>query len=84
MFARQMTKTVSVAAAEAEKQKRNKAGLDAVLASLQAAKKVNILDKSRSDWSTFKTSNTKACCAPLSLSLVHVLETACFGTHWRS
>ncbi|BDA40355.1 probable craniofacial development protein 1 at C-terminar half [Coccomyxa sp. Obi] len=55
----EMTKTVSVAAAEAEKQKRNKAGLDAVLASLQAAKKVNILDKSRSDWSTFKTSNTK-------------------------
>ncbi len=67
MFAWQMTKTVSVAAAaaEAEKQKRNKAGLDAVLASLQAAKKVNILDKSRSDWSTFKTSNTKACCMAL-------------------
>ncbi|CAL8467354.1 g6891 [Coccomyxa elongata] len=55
----EMTKTVSVAVAEAEKQKRSKAGIDAVLASLQAAKKVNILDKSRSDWSTFKTSNTK-------------------------
>lgn len=58
----QMTKNISAAQAhaEAEKQKRNKAGLDAVLASLQAAKKVNVLDKSRSDWDTFKQSDTKA------------------------
>ncbi|EIE22111.1 BCNT-domain-containing protein [Coccomyxa subellipsoidea C-169] len=59
----EMTRQVSVSAAaaeaEAEKQKRNKAGLDAVLASLQAAKKVNVLDKSRSDWSTFKQSDTQ-------------------------
>ncbi|KAK9916406.1 hypothetical protein WJX75_002220 [Coccomyxa subellipsoidea] len=57
----EMTKNMSAAEAqaEAEKQKRNKAGLDAVLASLQAAKKVNVLDKSRSDWDTFKQSDTK-------------------------
>ena len=46
--------TVSKAEADAEKQARNKAGLDAVLASLQAAKKANVLDKSRSDWTDFK------------------------------
>lgn len=51
--------TVSKAEAEAEKQARNKAGLDAVLASLQAAKKANVLDKSRSDWTDFKQSNTQ-------------------------
>jgi hypothetical protein len=56
----QMTKAVAAAEAEAEKQKRNKAGLDAVLASLQAAKKVNVLDKSRSDWKDFKRSDSKA------------------------
>ncbi len=50
----------AAAEAEAEKEKRNQAGLDAVLASLQAAKKVNVLDKSRSDWSTFKQSDTQA------------------------
>jgi len=60
-----MTRTVGTAEAEAERQKRNKAGLDAVLASLQAAKKVNVLDKSRSDWTTFKKSDTKACTLPL-------------------
>jgi hypothetical protein len=51
--------TVSKADAEAEKQARNKAGLDAVLASLQAAKKANVLDKSRSDWTDFKQSDTQ-------------------------
>jgi hypothetical protein len=59
----QVTKSVgaaeAAAQAEAEAKKRNKAGLDSVLASLQAAKKVNVLDKSRSDWKEFKTSDTK-------------------------
>ena len=59
----QVTKQVAVAdaaaQAEAEAAKRNKAGLDSVLASLQAAKKVNVLDKSRSDWRDFKTSDAK-------------------------
>lgn len=58
-FGDQMTKAVAATEAEAEKQKRNKAGLDAVLASLQAAKKVNVLDKSRSDWKDFKKSDIK-------------------------
>lgn len=59
----QVTKSVgaaeAAAQAEAEAKKRNKAGLDSVLASLQAAKRVNVLDKSRSDWKEFKTSDTK-------------------------
>lgn len=59
----QVSKSVSTAEAaaqaEAEAKQRNKAGLDSVLASLQAAKKVNVLDKSRSDWREFKTSDTK-------------------------
>lgn len=59
----QVTKSVgaaeAAAQAEAEAKKRNKAGLDSVLASLQAAKKVNVLDKSRSDWKDYKTSDTK-------------------------
>lgn len=37
---------------------RKKAGLDAVLASLAQAKKVTVLDKSRSDWRDFKQSDT--------------------------
>ena len=49
----------AAAQAEADAAKRNKAGLDSVLASLQAAKKVNVLDKSRSDWRDFKTSDAK-------------------------
>lgn len=60
-----MSKSVTAAEAaaqsEAEATRRNKAGLDSVLASLQAAKKVNVLDKSRSDWKDFKTSDTKVC-----------------------
>ena len=63
----QMTKAVAAADAEAEKQRRNKAGLDAVLASLQAAKKVNVLDKSRSDWKDFKQSDTKVCALHFSM-----------------
>ena len=59
----QVTKQVAAAdaaaQAEADAARRNKAGLDSVLASLQAAKKVNVLDKSRSDWRDFKTSDTK-------------------------
>ncbi len=59
----QVSKSVTAAEAaaqtEAEANRRNKAGLDSVLASLQAAKKVNVLDKSRSDWKDFKTSDTK-------------------------
>ena len=59
----QVTKQVAVAdaaaQAEADAARRNKAGLDSVLASLQAAKKVNVLDKSRSDWRDFKTSDAK-------------------------
>lgn len=57
----QMSRTVAEADLEAERAaKRKQAGLDAVLASLQAAKKVNVLDKSRADWSTFKRANTQA------------------------
>ena len=80
----QVTKSVgaaeAAAQAEAEAKKRNKAGLDSVLASLQAAKKVNVLDKSRSDWKEFKTSDTKVsaeeCLAAsmLSLSCHHTSE----------
>ena len=59
----QVTKQVAAAdaaaQAEADAARRNKAGLDSVLASLQAAKKVNVLDKSRSDWRDFKTSDAK-------------------------
>ena len=43
--------------AKAEQHKRNKAGLDAVLASLQATKKVSVLDKSRHDWAGYKKDN---------------------------
>ena len=59
----QVTKQVAAAdaaaQAEADAARRNKAGLDSVLASLQAAKRVNVLDKSRSDWRDFKTSDAK-------------------------
>ena len=54
-----MQMTVSKEEAEAERQRRNKAGMDAVLAGLQAAKKANVLDKSRSDWTDFKRSDTQ-------------------------
>lgn len=36
-----------------------KGGLDALLGSLQQAKKVNVLDKSRMDWGDFKSSDVK-------------------------
>ncbi|KAL4458082.1 hypothetical protein ABPG75_012947 [Micractinium tetrahymenae] len=48
------SKEAQKAAAEAEAAARKKAGLDAVLASLQQAKKVTVLDKSRADWKDFK------------------------------
>lgn len=38
-----------------------KGGLDALLGSLQQAKKVNVLDKSRMDWGDFKSSDVKVC-----------------------
>ena len=70
----QVTKQVAAAdaaaQAEADAARRNKAGLDSVLASLQAAKKVNVLDKSRSDWRDFKTSDAKVGLAGLSAPLV--------------
>lgn len=37
-------------------------GLDNLLSSLEQARKVNVLDKSRMDWGQFKTANTKVCC----------------------
>lgn len=43
---------------EQKERERKKAGLDAVLASLEGTKKVNVLDKSRDDWGTFKSGNT--------------------------
>ena len=36
-------------------------GLDNLLSSLEQARKVNVLDKSRMDWGQFKTANTKVC-----------------------
>lgn len=44
----------AAADAEAGAAERKKAGLDAVLESLQQAKKVTVLDKSRADWKDFK------------------------------
>lgn len=51
-----MTKQATQEEAEKlkEKEKEKKSGIDAVLASLEAAKKVNVLDKSRDDWGNFK------------------------------
>ena len=65
-----MSKMADAAEVEAEKAKRKQAGLDAVLASLQGAKKVNVLDKSRNDWTTFKSAD-----AQVSLSRT---ESTCF------
>lgn len=48
------SKEAQKAAAEAEAAARKQAGLDAVLASLQQAKKVTVLDKSRADWKDYK------------------------------
>ena len=50
--------TVEEAEKHKEREHRNKAGLDAVLASLEGAKKVNVLDKSRDDWGQFKKADT--------------------------
>lgn len=52
----QVTKQATQEEAEKlkEKEKEKKSGIDAVLASLEAAKKVNVLDKSRDDWGNFK------------------------------
>ena len=50
----QLTKLGDAKEAEAEQRRRNAAGLDAVLNSLKQAKKVNVLDKSRHDWTEFK------------------------------
>lgn len=48
------SKEATKAAAEAESAAKKKAGLDAVLASLEHAKKVTVLDKSRADWGQYK------------------------------
>ncbi|KAI3435540.1 hypothetical protein D9Q98_001605 [Chlorella vulgaris] len=48
------SKEAQQAEADAAAAAKKKAGLDAVLASLQQAKKVTVLDKSRSDWKDFK------------------------------
>lgn len=44
---------------DAKAQDIKKGGLDALLGSLQQAKKVNVLDKSRMDWGDFKSSDVK-------------------------
>ena len=80
----QVSKTVTAAEAaaqaESEAKRRNKAGLDSVLASLQAAKKVNVLDKSRSDWTDFKTGDTKVCLRSI-IFFRHQMSTALSRTH---
>ncbi|PRW18331.1 craniofacial development 1 [Chlorella sorokiniana] len=48
------SKEAQKAEAEAAAAAKKQAGLDAVLASLQQAKKVTVLDKSRADWKDFK------------------------------
>ena len=44
---------------ERKEKERKRAGIDAVLASLESAKKVNVLDKSRDDWGNFKSEDTQ-------------------------
>lgn len=44
---------------ERKERERKGAGLDAVLASLESAKKVNVLDKSRDDWGNFKSEDAQ-------------------------
>ena len=48
------------AAAQSAKAAKQKSSLDAVLSSLQATKKANVLDKSRGDWSAFRKSDIAA------------------------
>ena len=56
----QVSKTASQEEADKLKEKEaKKSGIDAVLASLEAAKKVNVLDKSRDDWGQFKKADTQ-------------------------
>ena len=55
----QVGKFASQEEAEKLKEKEKKSGIDAVLASLEAAKKVNVLDKSRDDWGQFKKTDTQ-------------------------
>jgi len=52
----QVSKLASVEEAQKvkEKEERNHLGMDAMLASLQGSKKVNVLEKSRGDWGQFK------------------------------
>ena len=40
-------------------EQRKKAGLDAVLQSLQKTQKINVLDKSRQDWGAFKKTDAQ-------------------------
>lgn len=56
----QVSKTATQEEAEKLKERDSKkSGIDAVLASLQAAKKVNVLDKSRDDWGQFKKTDAE-------------------------
>ena len=57
IFVEDGTQPVDSASAKAAKQKSS---LDAVLSSLQATKKANVLDKSRGDWMAFKKSDQAA------------------------
>ena len=54
-----MGKFASQEEADKLKEKEKKSGIDAVLASLEAAKKVNVLDKSRDDWGQFKKTDAQ-------------------------
>ena len=61
----QYTRAASQQDAEAKKAKSIKqGGLDSLLSSMQQARKVNVLDKSRMDWGDFKTANVKVGVAP--------------------
>lgn len=54
----QVEKSVTKADAEKAEQAKLSGGLDAMLQSLKEPKKVNVLDKSRQDWSGFKKEHT--------------------------
>lgn len=63
-----------------------KGGLDALLGSLQQARKVNVLDKSRMDWGDFKSSDVKVNNKHRTRDACHMLQqltcSSCFsGMH---
>jgi len=51
--------TVEEAQKAKDREENTQVGMDAVLASLQGAKKVNVLEKSRGDWGEFKKGDTQ-------------------------